>query len=141
MVDDSPPASYEPLTKLLTSFGVIYPQIFYKPLFICAASTKEETVARQLAILVSLAHYMPEFWTTDAEMLSVALMSDPGAAGKGKEKESQSPLWGKARLGQTAVLLELIGNLRSRREEHNKKQDNGLQLVRAILLSHTAILD
>ncbi|KAH8118013.1 hypothetical protein DFH11DRAFT_1541265 [Phellopilus nigrolimitatus] len=129
MISDPPPYSSEPLSRLLTSLAAVYPQIFYKPLFVCAASTKEETVAHQLAILVALAHYMPNFWTTDAEMVSVALMSDPAVGGgfaKGKAKEGQSPAWGKSRLGQTVVFLELIGKLRSIRVDHYAKQDAGM---------------
>ena len=69
---------------------------------------------------------MPNFWTTDAEMVSVALMSDPGGSGlgKGKAKEGQAPVWGKARLGQTVVLLELVRKLKSIREELLDKRDN-----------------
>ena len=129
MVDHPPSSSYEPLSRLLVSLAAMHPQIFYKPLFVCAASTKEETISRQLAVLIALAQFMPNFWTTDPEMVSVALMSDPGsgaAPGKGKAKEGQTPTWGKARLGQSVVLLELIGKLRVIREDHSKIQDTGM---------------
>ncbi|EJD06540.1 uncharacterized protein FOMMEDRAFT_165313 [Fomitiporia mediterranea MF3/22] len=129
MVDDPPSSSYEPLSRLLASLAAMHPQIFYKPLFVCAASTKEETISRQLAVLITLAQFMPNFWTTDPEMVSVALMSDPGSGavpGKGKAKEGRPPTWGKARLGQSVVLLELIGKLRIIREDHSKIQDAGM---------------
>lgn len=129
MIDDSPPSFYELLSRLLLTFAAIHPQVFYKPLFICATATKEEAVAQQLGVLVVLEHHMPSFWTTNAEMVSVALTNDPGSGvglGKGKAKEGQPPVWGKAKLGQTAVLLELIRKLRSIREDHNKKQDAGM---------------
>ncbi|KAI5116269.1 hypothetical protein M0805_007718 [Coniferiporia weirii] len=129
MISDPPPYPCERLTRLLGSFATVCPQIFYKPLFLCAASTKEEIVAHQLAILVMLERYMPSFWITDAEMVSVALMSNPagrGGIGRDKEKEEQLPAWAKPRLGQTIVLLELMGKLRTLRTDHAAKQDAGL---------------
>lgn len=45
-------------------------------------------------------------------MMSVALMRDVGA-GKGKSVETSSPTWGKARLGQSVLLMELIGYIQS----------------------------
>ncbi|KAL5504188.1 hypothetical protein ACEPAH_8262 [Sanghuangporus vaninii] len=130
IVDDFPGSSNDHLSRLLASFAVIHPQVFYKPLFVCAASVREETVAHQLAILVGIEHYMPNFWTSDAEMVSVALMSDPGGSGlgKGKAKEGQTPMWGKARLGQTLVLLELVKKLKNIREEFHDKRDNAMGL-------------
>lgn len=123
MVAESIPQASESLTKLLALFANMCPQVFYKPLFLCAASTKEETVTLQMATLTTLGRYMPNFWTSDAEMLSVALMSDPGSthSSKGKMKEGEKPPWGKLRLGQTMILLELIANLRNIREEHEAK--------------------
>ena len=87
--------------------AAISPQVFYKPLFLCAASTKEETVTRQMSTLTMLGRLMPNFWTSDAEMLSVALMSDPGSmnSGKGKTREGEKPPWGKSQLGRTMILL------------------------------------
>ena len=121
MVSDPPPNPCEPLTRLLEDFARVHPQIFYKPLFACAASTKEVTVAHQLTILVALESYMPHFWTADAEMVSVALMSDPaGSFGKGKGKEGLIPEWGPPRLGQEIVMLEVIGKLRGIRIAHKQ---------------------
>lgn len=134
MVDDPPSSFYEPLSRLLLSFSSMHPQIFYKPVFLCATATKEEAAARQLGILVAISEYMPNFWTSDPEMVSVALMNDASGGaglGKGKRKEGQPPEWGKARLGQTVLLLELIGKLKGIREELNKKQESGV--VYAIL--------
>lgn len=72
-------------------------------------------MSRQIATLTTLGRFMPNFWTSDAEMLSVALMSDPGSntIGKGKTKEGEKVPWAKQRLGQTMILLEVIVNLRT----------------------------
>ena len=68
---------------------------------------------------------MPNFWTSDAEMLSVALMSDPGSTntntGKGKTKDVEKLPWGRPRLGQTMVLVEVIANLRAYRKDNEAK--------------------
>ena len=51
---------------------------------------------------------MPSFMTTSAEMLSVALASDPsGSFMKGKGKEGRLT-WGKSRIGQNVVFLEAL---------------------------------
>ena len=123
MVKESSPQASEPLARLLTLLATLCPQVFYRPLFLCAASTKEETVSRQIATLMALGRFMPNFWTSDAEMLSVALMSDPGSTntGKGKTKEGEKVPWGKPRLGQTMILLEVIANLRTYRKENDSK--------------------
>jgi hypothetical protein len=90
----------------------MYPQIFYKPLFACAASSKELTVQNYLAILTAISGFLPDFWTRDVEMLSVAIMSD----GANKPSEA-TPTWGKARLGQSALLVELIGYIQALRNK------------------------
>ena len=56
-------------------------------------------------------------------MMSVALMSDPGVS-KGARKESEALTWGKPRLGQMTILLELIGRLRGIRSENEGKRGN-----------------
>lgn len=86
----------------------MYPQIFYKPLFACAASSKELTIQNHLSTLTVISRFLPDFWTRDSEMISVALMSD------GVSKPSKlKPTWGKERLGQSALLVELIGHIQS----------------------------
>lgn len=69
---------------------------------------------------------MPSFWTSDAEMVSVALMSDPGGRGELAKDKTKAPTWAKLRLGQTIVLLELLGKMKSIREEYTAKQDSGM---------------
>jgi hypothetical protein len=99
----------------------MYPQIFYKPLFACAASTKEFAVVNFLAIIASISKFQTDFWFRSAEMISVALMSDGGSSGKGKGVDRGQPQWGTARLGQSVLLVELISriqNVRRLREEN-----------------------
>lgn len=125
-MQDAPQQPNEALSQLLSTFSASYPQVFYKPLFMCAASSKDETVAQKLAILIWLSHFMPDFWISDAEMIAVALMSDPGGGAalvKQKTKESLSPEWGKARIGQMVIFLEVIGRLRSVRNEHEETHE------------------
>lgn len=70
----------------------------------------------QLTVLVALSRHMPDFWTRDAEMMAVAIMSDPSRSfGKGKEREGTLPVWGEARVGQSIILLEVISRIRRAR--------------------------
>jgi len=122
MVSDTPPMPCEALSRLLLEFSRLHPQVFFKPLFICAASTKEVVIAHQLTTLISISSYLPGFWTSDAEMIAVALMSDVGGVvkSKGKNKVSSPHEWGKHVLGQCVVLLEVIGALRAARLQQQK---------------------
>ena len=92
----------------------MYPQIFYKSLFSCAVSSKEPVVLNILGLIVALSRFLPDFWTQDVEMISFALMSDVGGAGKGASNETDRPTWGNARLGQSVLLLELIAEIQKR---------------------------
>lgn len=101
------------LTQLLSSLAEEYPQLFYKPMFACAASSKPTIVTANLRILTALANYFPGFWIANDEMMCIALMNDVGVGvGKGKAKQGAAPKWGKARLGQCVLFLELISYLR-----------------------------
>ncbi len=101
--------------------------MFYKPLFTCAASSKELIIAHHLTILIAVGRYLPDLWTTDAEMIAVATMSDVSVARKGKQKEVELMNWGQARPGQCIVLLEVIGALRSARMAQKEMNTVGLQ--------------
>ncbi|KAF9233194.1 hypothetical protein BU15DRAFT_90452 [Melanogaster broomeanus] len=99
-----PPANpCPPLTSILEKLSRLYPQIFFKPLFSCAATSKDLVVINHLELLSGLSTYMPDFWIHDPEMLLVALMNDVGGA----------KVSGKARLGQTAIVVELIACVKS----------------------------
>jgi hypothetical protein len=47
-------------------------------------------------------------------MMCIALLSDGGvvSGGKGKQRPGEPPKWGKARLGQCVLFLELISFLK-----------------------------
>lgn len=101
----------------------MYPQLFYKPLFACAASAKELTVQNYLSTLTVISRFLPDFWTRDPEMVSVALMSESA-----NKTQGGVPTQGKARLGQSALLVELIGRVQVLRKA------DILSSVRAFLL-------
>lgn len=102
------------ITELLLLVAKRYPQIFFKPLFLCAASNKELIIANYLRILVTLSTYMPNILTSNAEMISVALMGNLSNTGNGNE--TSNPTWGQARLGHCVIVVELISRLRTLRK-------------------------
>ncbi|KAF8840555.1 hypothetical protein BDN67DRAFT_930122 [Paxillus ammoniavirescens] len=105
-----PPAYPCPsLTSILEKLSWLYPQAFFKPLFACAATSKEAVVINHLELLCGLSLFMPDFWTRDPEMLLVALMNDGGGSGP----PVTSKILGKAKLGQTVILVELIACVKS----------------------------
>ncbi|KAG8919843.1 hypothetical protein FRC01_001070 [Tulasnella sp. 417] len=109
---DDPPAPSAVLTTLLSTLAETVPTLFYRPLFLCAAATKDPTVVTHLRVLGALSKHLPSFWTANDEMVAVALMSDPGKSFlKGKGKDELVPSWGKPRLGQCVVILELIAHV------------------------------
>lgn len=114
---DLPPAHpCTALTTLLDTIARSYPQIFYKPLFSCAASSKEFSIVNHLCVVVIVAKFLPDFWIRDAEMMSVALMSDVGTR-KGATPTGGVRSWAAARLGQSVLMLELIGCIQAVRHE------------------------
>jgi hypothetical protein len=132
-----PEFPHQPLTDLLDYLSQEYPQLFYKPLFACAASTKEVAIGNHLAILIALSRFLPDFWTRDAEMLSVALMSDAGGGRNLKgnaDAGEQGVPWSQLRLGQSVLLMELVGRMRSARTALNRDAVSsvGLELWGAV---------
>ena len=115
MVDDEPPYPCLPLTTLFATLSNSYPQLMYKPLFSCAAATKEVSIVNHLRTINSIAKFVPNFWTQNAEMMSVALSSDIGGS-SGKDQVADGT-WSKARLGQSMLLVELIGSIQSVRRD------------------------
>ncbi|KAJ3934148.1 MAG: hypothetical protein NXY57DRAFT_995571 [Lentinula lateritia] len=119
LVDEPPPYPCLPLSSLLDSLSQSYPQIFYKPLFQCAASTREHVVVKHLCTLTALARFMPDFWIKDAEMMSIATMGDMGMKSPGSGITQGIPgavePWGTARLGQSVLIVELIAQVQSMR--------------------------
>lgn len=116
------------LSKLLNSLSSRYATTFYKPLFSCAASDKEDVVRQNLRLLHVVDSLMGPLgiFFRDAEMVTIATMADvggakgntsgdgPGGAGKG---------WGTGRLGQMALLVEMIVKIKGFRE--NRKVSPG----------------
>lgn len=106
----NPPTSPHPrLTSFLGAISEAFPKVFYKPIFSCAAANKETTVINQLVVLNALANFVPDLWTRDPEMIVFALTSDSSAS---QSRDAGSgPIWGKTRVGQSALLLEIINRL------------------------------
>ncbi|KAG5646355.1 hypothetical protein DXG03_003678 [Asterophora parasitica] len=126
LVERSPPYPCFPLTNLLDTIARLYPQIFYKPLFLCAASSKEFTIVNHLCVIAIVSKFLPDFWTRDAEMMSVALMSD---GGKKEPVSATGRSWTKARLGQNVVTLELIGCIQDARHEKEASSGSESRLI------------
>ncbi|KAF8155551.1 hypothetical protein B0H34DRAFT_751522 [Crassisporium funariophilum] len=124
-VEDPPPHPHPRLSSFLTTLSKLYPLIFYKPLFACAASDKEFTVVNHLCTLMVHSRYVKDYWVRDFEMMGMALLGDAptrgvgiALGGEGVEKQ-----WGTARLGQMVLLVELIGKLQMVR--HGKEAAAG----------------
>ena len=102
------------ITELLLSIAKRYPQVFFKPLFLCAASNKELTITNYLRVLINLSAYLPNILTSNAEMMSVALMGN--LSNTGSVDETIDPTWEQARLGHCVILVELISRMRTLRK-------------------------
>ncbi|KAH9171401.1 hypothetical protein EDB89DRAFT_2179290 [Lactarius sanguifluus] len=117
LVLDPPPLPFPGLTELLEIVSQKLPKLFYKPLFACAAGTKTSSVLDHLRTVTMLARYLPSFWIRDAEMLLVVIMSDSRSTDQDPQGDV-GPQWGQVRLGQLAILIELIAHVQS--ERHGK---------------------
>ena len=115
LISDPPELPCPPLSDFLTIVSAAYPKAFYKPLFTCAASSKDTTVVNQVCILNTLTKLVQDFWTRDPEMISVALMSDATTSVKGKSPAGRVT-WGTPRFGQSMLLIELIDYVKSVRQ-------------------------
>lgn len=102
------------ITELLLLIAKRYPQVFFKPLFSCAASNKELAIANYLRILITLSAYLPNILTSNAEMMSVALMGN--LTNGGSNDEASDPTWEQARLGHCVIVVELISRMRTLRK-------------------------
>lgn len=115
LADNTPPSPNLMLTTLLQQLASVFPRIFYKPFFSCAASNKDVVVLNHLRVLTAISKFLPDVWMRDAEMVAVALLSDPGA----KANNGTAPTWGIPRLGQSVILMEIISSLQTVR--HRKE--------------------
>lgn len=108
-----PPEEPAPrLRRFLEDVSQSFPKIFYKPLFTCAAATKDLNLVNQLSVLNALGKVLPDFWFRDVEMMSVALMSDAAGKVAPTAADGQLPV-SKARIGQCLLMVELLEQLRA----------------------------
>lgn len=107
LIIDPPSDSISLLTSIFERVSRLYPQIFFKPLFACAASSKESSVVHHLQQVVGVSALLPSVWLHDPDMMVVALTNDVG------DVQETRMTWGRARLGQTALLVELIMVIRA----------------------------
>ena len=100
---ERPPLHPSPqVSDFLTTFARTLPLVFFKPLFVCAASDRDTAVALHLCTMLTHAHHVTDYWTRDAEMICVALLG--GTRGSAPH--------GAARIGQLVLLVELVGAVR-----------------------------
>ncbi|KAJ7653453.1 hypothetical protein B0H17DRAFT_1214685 [Mycena rosella] len=97
----------------------LYLPLFYKS---CAASNKDFTVMNHLCAITAISRFLPDFWTRDAEMMSVALLN----SSKTNAPANGEPVWGAARLGQSVLLGEIIGRIQAvlRTKDMSSAPDN-----------------
>ncbi|HEV7736343.1 MAG TPA: hypothetical protein VGO47_03085 [Chlamydiales bacterium] len=79
--------------------------------FFALVSAAKETLIGQLSVVIVLARHLPSFWIRDAEMISIAVLSD---ASRNKAKttgDADSP-WARLRIGQSLILVELLRGIR-----------------------------
>lgn len=69
---------------------------------------------RQLSIVSAVTKFMPDFWTRDSDMMSVALMSD--VAGSRHPTDGDSSGASKLRVGQLILAVELAERLQATRQ-------------------------
>ncbi|KAI0266517.1 hypothetical protein BC834DRAFT_823723 [Gloeopeniophorella convolvens] len=128
LVYDPPQYPFPELTALLENVSQSHPKLFYKPLFSCAAGTKELSVLAHLRVVVMLARYLPSFWIRDVEMMLVALMSDSNSAGKAMRDDAGSS-WGQVRLGQLALLVELIAHVQAAGQDKSAQTPSNTEFL------------
>ncbi|KAJ7060983.1 hypothetical protein C8F01DRAFT_1058277 [Mycena amicta] len=134
---DPPPHPSLTLTALLTKLAAMYPPTFYKPLFLCAAANSEISVAEHLVGICAVARFVPDYWTKDAEMMGVALVGGGAAKGQVANRTGQPLTWGVARLGQSVLLVEMIGRIQVVRRAASSIQDP--EIIRFALALETRV--
>src|SRR6266550_723975 len=116
IAQDPPPYPSVDLSNILVQLSHQYPPIFYKPLFSCAASSKEFIVMDHLCTLTAIGTYVPDYRIRNAEMISIALVSDVG----NPDEKKEAPTFKSAQLGQMVILIELICQVQVAR--HKKEE-------------------
>lgn len=105
MVESSEQAA---VSSFLQRLSEDYPKLFFKPVISCAAAAKDVNLVYQLRVVTTLARLVPDFWVRDADLMAIATFRDGGAA-KAVDGE-----FGKVRLGQCLLLLQLIADVHGR---------------------------
>lgn len=124
-----PLPSADEFRGLLQGLAQNHPQLFYRPLFTCAATTKDHVVVDQLRIVVALTRHMPDLLTREADMTAIALVGSGRAIlDKGKTKENASAQWAAARPGQLAIILELVLRI----EELMKERSSSIKTLPSV---------
>ncbi|KAJ8082803.1 hypothetical protein PM082_008659 [Marasmius tenuissimus] len=114
------------LGSLMDSISRMHPKLFYKPLFTLAASSTDYAVANHLCTIVAIARWLPDFWVRDAEMIAVAVMSELGGGGRGRMQPTSSKRqYGLASLGQSVILVEVIGQIQKARRSREAPSQSG----------------
>ncbi|KZT23632.1 hypothetical protein NEOLEDRAFT_1179868 [Neolentinus lepideus HHB14362 ss-1] len=125
------------LILLLNNISRTYPQIFFKPVILCAASSKETTVIKQLRVCIMLSSFVTDFYTRDPDMMSVALLSDVAGGKSTAGSANANP-----RLGQLVILTELILSIRrvSQIRDHLSSIDPSLSTLPKFIMGLDAQL-
>ena len=110
LVGDPPDAPDMRLTSFLSAMAEAFPKVFYKPMFSCAAATKDSTIINQLLVLRALSLFIPDIWAKDPDMIAFALLGDSSSNDR-QNQSVEAPSWGKTRTGQSVLLLEVTQHL------------------------------
>ncbi|KAJ7050907.1 hypothetical protein C8F01DRAFT_1000073 [Mycena amicta] len=78
---------------------------------------------QSLVGICAVARFVPDYWTKDAEMMGVALVGGGAAKGQVANRNGQPLTWGVARLGQSVLLVEMIGRIQVVRRAASSIQD------------------
>ncbi|KAJ7697002.1 hypothetical protein B0H17DRAFT_1130650 [Mycena rosella] len=138
LVDDPPAHPCLSLTDFLDKVSQLYPPFFHKPLFSCAASNKDFTVMNHPCAITAISRFLPDFWTRDAEMMSVALLS----SSKANAPANGEPVWGAARPGQSVLLGEIIGGIQAvlRTKDMSSAPDNAyVDILKFVIILETRL--
>ncbi|WWC87775.1 uncharacterized protein L201_002667 [Kwoniella dendrophila CBS 6074] len=111
----------------LTWLSKSHPQLFYKPLFSCSASTTSTSLLPHLKLLTAISDILgsAQLWTqADPQMVVIVLMGDISPKPpKGKGKEGEKTIIN-VKLGRYAVLINFIDAL----EKVNEPAGSGSRL-------------
>ncbi|KAF8636927.1 hypothetical protein AX17_003178 [Amanita inopinata Kibby_2008] len=120
LAEDPPPYPCVELSNLLGQISKQYPPLFYKPLFVCAASSKEYLIMNYLCTFTAVTKFLPSYWISDAEMISVALISDVSKKKRMGFARTDTLAFDAAQLGQLVLFIEVIGQIQAAR--HRKQE-------------------